>query len=220
MRMTNISNLTLYHYPLSRSARVKWLLHEMRGEDFKTVRVALRKGEQYTPEFLAKNPSHGVPVLDVDYDDGTSQTITESTAILTWLADLDFRFAPRPEDHRARAIYLQMMALGGSWMDQMLWNIRLHEDILPKTARNQEYAQFNRDKIENEIAPQLLARLDQGEFICGDSFTAVDCLTGQNLNWARAYGLCNHPDFKAYMGRMKSRPAFQLAFADAKEFEG
>jgi glutathione S-transferase len=218
--MELISQITLYHYPLSRSARVKWLLHEMYGEDFKTIRIALRKGEQYTPEFLAKNPSHGVPVLDVDYADDTSQTITESTAILTWLADLDYRFAPRPEDHRARATYLQMMALGGSWMDQMLWNIRLHEDILPKTARNQDYAQFNRDKIENEITPQLLARLDQSEFICGDTFTAADCLTGQNLNWARAYGLCNHPTFKAYMGRMKSRPAFQLAFADAKEFEG
>ncbi len=218
--MNNISTFTLYHYPLSRSARVKWLLHEMLGDGFTTLRVALRKGEQYTPEFLAKNPNHGVPVLDVEYTDGTTQTITESLAILTWLADLDPRFAPQTNDHRSRAIYLQIMALGGSWMDQMLWNIRLHETILPKPARNQNFAQFNRDKIENEIAPQLLARLEQGNFICGDTFTAADCMTGQNLNWARAYGLCDNPVFKSYMGRMKARPAFQLAFADAKEFEG
>lgn len=218
--MPDISKLTLYHYPLSRSARVKWLLHEMRGDNFETVRVALRKGEQFTPEFLSKNPSHGVPVLDVTYADGTEQVITESLAIMMWLADQDDRFAPSPENLRARANYLQVMALGGSWMDQMLWNIRLHETILPKAARNAAFAAFNRDKIENEICPQLVARLETHDFICGDSFSAADCMTAHNVNWAGAYGLCRSDVFKSYMSRMKTRPAFQMAFADAQEFEG
>jgi len=218
--MTYISKIKLYHYPLSRSARVKWLLHEMRGEDFETVRVALRQGGQYTPEFLAKNPNHGVPVLDVTYADGTEQTISESLAILTWLADQDDRFAPSPQSLRARADYLHVMALGGSWMDQLLWNIRLHETILPKTARNPDFAQFNRDKIENEIAPQLAKRLSNHDYMCGETFTAADCLMGQNINWASAYGLCRGEVFKSYMSRMKARPAFQMAFSDAKEFEG
>ena len=218
--MSNISKLTLYHYPLSRSARVKWLLHEMRGENFETVRVALRQGEQFTPEFLRKNPSHGVPVLDVTYADGSQHTITESLAILTWLADQDVRFAPSPKDLRARADYLQVMALGGSWMDQMLWNIRLHETILPKAVRSEAFAAFNRDKIKNEIAPQLATKLETQDFICGENFTAADCMTAHNVNWAGAYGLCRSDVFKAYMSRMKARPAFQMAFADADEFEG
>lgn len=218
--MSEISNLTLYHYPLSRSARVKWLLHEMRSEDFETVRVALRQGGQFTPEFLAKNPNHGVPVLDVTYADGSEQTITESLAILIWLADQDERFAPSPTDLRARADYLHIIALGGSWMDQLLWNIRLHESILPKSARNETFAAFNRDKIENEVAPQLAKRLSTQQFICGDTFTAADCMMGQNINWAGAYGLCRNDVFKSYMARMKARPAFQMAFADAKDFEG
>lgn len=218
--MSDISKLILFHYPLSRSARVKWLLHEMRGEDFETRRVALRQGEQFTPEFLEKNPSHGVPVLDVTYKDGSRQTITESLAILTWLADQDSRFAPSPENIRARADYLQVMALGGSWMDQMLWNIRLHENILPKAVRNEGFAAFNRNRIENEIAPQLAARLENHNFICGNNFTAADCLTAHNINWAGSYGLCRSGVFKSYMAQMKARPAFQMAFADAKEFEG
>lgn len=218
--MTGIKNITLYHYPLSRSVRVKWLLHEIRGEDFETIRVALRKGEQFSEEFTAKNPSHAVPVLDVTYEDGTRQTITESLAIVTWLGDLDSRFSPLLSDLRARAEYLQVLALGGSWMDQMLWNIRLHETLLPKAARSEAFAKLNRDRIENEIVPQLEQRLKKHDYICGDSFTAADCLTAHNLNWARAYGLCIHPTFKTYMDRMKQRPAFQLAFADASEFEG
>ena len=192
----------------------------MRGEDFEIRRVALRQGEQFTPEFLKKNPNHGVPVLDVTYEDGRQQTITESLAILTWLADQSDNFAPSPENLSERADYLQIMVLGGSWMDQMLWNIRLHETLLPKAARNEAFAQFNRDKIENEIAPQLSARLEQQDYICGDSFTAADCMTAHNINWAGAYGLCRTDVFKSYMSRMKVRPAFQLAFADAKEFEG
>lgn len=218
--MPRFPRFTIYHYPLSRSARVKWLLHEMRGEDFEIRRVALRQGEQFTPEFLKKNPNHGVPVLDVTYEDGRQQTITESLAILTWLADQSDNFAPSPENLSERADYLQIMVLGGSWMDQMLWNIRLHETLLPKAARNEAFAQFNRDKIENEIAPQLSARLEQQDYICGDSFTAADCMTAHNINWAGAYGLCRTDVFKSYMSRMKARPAFQLAFADAKEFEG
>lgn len=218
--MSDISKLTLFHYPLSRSARVKWLLHEMRGDDFETIRVALRQGEQFTPEFLSKNPNHGVPVLDVTYTNGTQQTITESLAILSWLADQDPRFAPPAENLRARADYLQVMALGGSWMDQMLWNIRLHETILPKPARSEAFAAFNRDKIKNEVAPQLSARLEKHDFICGEQFSAADCLTAHNINWAGAYGLCRTDVFKSYMSRMKARPAFQMAFADAKEFEG
>lgn len=218
--MSRFQKFTLYHYPLSRSARVKWLLHEMRGDDFETRRVALRQGEQFTPEFLEKNPNHGVPVLEVTYEDGTEQIITESQAILLWLAEQDKRFAPPLTDVKARARYLQIMALGGAWMDQMLWNIRLHETLLPKMARNETFSRFNRDKIENEIAPQLAAFLQQNAFICGESFTAADCMSAHNINWARSYGLCQADIFKSYMSRMKARPAFQMAFADAKDFEG
>ena len=218
--MSKIKHITLHHYPLSRSVRVKWLLHEIYGEDFTVKRVALRQGAQFQSEFLSKNPNHAVPVLEVSYEDGSEQIILESMAILMWLAEQDPRFVPSPDDLRARANYLEVMALGGSWMDQMLWNIRLHETILPKQARNAGFAQFNRDKIENEIKPQIIKRLEASNYICGDNFTVADCLIGHNLNWARAYGLCIDPVLKAYFKQLSTRPAFNLAFADASEFEG
>lgn len=218
--MTHISNLTLHHYPLSRSVRVKWLLHEILGDGFDTVRVPLMQGGQFAPDFIAKNPNHGVPVLDVTYDDGSTQTIIESGAILTWVADAypDAKIAPPVTDLKARADYLQIIQLGASWMDMMLWQIRLNEDLLPKSVRSAALAQFNRDKIKNEVEPQLAARLSAHDYICGDSFTAADCMTGHNITWARAYGLCDGDVFKAYRARIKSRPAFQTAYADAESF--
>ena len=83
----SIRSIKLYHYPLSRSARVKWLLHELLGDDFETERVALMQGAHYSEDFLAKNPNHAVPVLDIDFTDGTSKTMFESGAMILLLAD-------------------------------------------------------------------------------------------------------------------------------------
>ncbi len=218
--MKTIRSLSLYHYPLSRSARVKWLLHELVGDKFEVKRVGLLQGQQFSKDFISKNPNHGVPVLDVTYSDGTEQTIYESIAIMIFLADAfaDKGLAPSLDNHSARADYLQMMAFGGSWMDMMLWQIRLNEDLLPRSVRSIALAKFNRDKFVNEVEPQLIKRLESQDYICGDNFTAADCMMGQNINWARAYKLCQDDIFYAYMKRMKQRPSFQKAFADAAEF--
>jgi hypothetical protein len=46
--------IKLYHFPASRSARVKWLLHELLDDDFDVEPVALYDGVQYTAEYLQK----------------------------------------------------------------------------------------------------------------------------------------------------------------------
>lgn len=216
-----IKSLTLYHYPLSRSARVKWCLHEILGDAFETVTLDLMRGEGMTPEFLQKNPNHAVPVLDVIYEDGQKQTIIESGAITLWLADTypEAKLAPAVSDMSARADYLQTVLFGSSTMDMMLWQIRLHRDLLPERLRHPPQIKLYMNKWGNEIEPQLIDRLSRQDFICGDKFTAADCIIGQNVNWSRAYGLSSHPVFKNYYQRLKSRPAFQQAFADAANFE-
>jgi glutathione S-transferase len=40
-----ISDIKLYHYPTTRSARVKWLLHELVGDEFKVNRIDLHSLE-------------------------------------------------------------------------------------------------------------------------------------------------------------------------------
>jgi glutathione S-transferase len=62
-------HLTLHHYPASRSARAKWMLHEVVGNNFEVSRVALYDGAQYSDEFLRLNPNH-VPVLEITWDNG------------------------------------------------------------------------------------------------------------------------------------------------------
>lgn len=215
-----IRKLKLYHYPATRSARVKWILHETVGDDFETVATDLYAGVQYTDAFLAKNPNHNVPVLDIEFDDGTQMTLLESAAMVAFLADAypERNLAPAPGPTRERADYLQMLQFGAVTMDMMLWQIRIHEHVLPRAERDERTVRRYRQKFISEVEPQLAERLAKGAFICGDVFTAADCVIGHNVTWARGYGLCQDELFRAYLSRISKRPAFRAAFADAAGF--
>ena len=215
-----IRALTLYHYPATRSARVKWILHETVGDGFETVATDLYAGVQYSEAFMAKNPNHNVPVLDIAFIDGSHMTMLESAAMVAFLADAypEQTLAPAPGPSRERADYLQMLQFGAVTLDMMLWQIRIHEHVLPRVERDERTAQRYRQKFITEIEPQLAARLESGGYICGDTFTAADCVIGHDVTWARGYGLCQDELFRAYLSRVSKRPAFRAAFADAGSF--
>jgi glutathione S-transferase len=220
MSGVGIRNLKLFHYPATRSARVKWILHEAVGDGFETVPLDLYAGAQYTDEFLAKNPNHNVPVLDIAFNDGSSMTMLESAAMVAFLADAypEKNLAPAPGPYRERADYSQMLQFGATTMDMMLWQIRIHEHVLPRAERDERTAARYRNKFTTEVEPQLAARLVKQAFICGEAFTAADCVIGHNVTWARGYGMCQDEVFRAYLSRISKRPAFRAAFADAASF--
>ncbi|MDA0790900.1 MAG: glutathione S-transferase family protein [Proteobacteria bacterium] len=213
-------NLKLYHAPATRSARVKWLLHELLPEDaFSIQLVSLQNLEQYTQPYLERNPNHNVPMLEITTSDGQVQTMLESGAMITLLADLfpEKRLAP-PLDSAQRPDYLQMLYFGCSWVDMMLWQIRLHTHLLPEEDRDPRTIARYQKKFRDEVEPQLAKRLQHQTFILGDAFSAADCVMGQNVMWARAYGLCQAEVFRGYMSRFTKRPAFGHAYADAGQF--
>lgn len=216
----HIQRLKLYHYPASRSARVKWMLHEVAGDGFEVERVGLYDGQQYGDDFLRLNPNHGVPVLEIGWEDGSTQVMIESGAMVAFLADAypEKALAPPPGASAARADYLQMLHFGSTWMDMMLWQVRVHEHVLPAAERDPRTIARYRHKFTSEVEPQLARRLERTAFICGDAFTAADCVVGHSVTWARGYGLCRDELFRAYLSRLAKRPAFGAAFADAREF--
>lgn len=213
-------SLKLYHYPLTRSVRVKWMLHEVLGTDFETEVVAVIRGAMMTPEMLAKNPNHNLPMLDIVWEDGSVQTMLESGAMVMWLAEVypKLHLAPSAGPSAERADYLQMMQFGASWMDSILWQIRLHRDLLPDAHKQESVVTMYKAKCAREIEPQLEERLERHAYICGERFTAADCIAGHNVYWARSYGLCEGDAFERYLGILKERPAFQMAYADADQF--
>lgn len=215
-----IERIKLHHFPASRSARAKWILHEVVGDGFDVERVSLYDGAQYSADFLRLNPNHAVPVLEIHWKSGETQILHESAAMIAFLADAfpEKMLAPAPGLSAARADYQQMLFFGAGVIDMILWQIRIHEHVLPLAERDASTISRYRKKFALEIEPQLAARLEQGGYICGDAFSAADILIGHCVFWARGYGLCREDVFRAYFSRLSKRPAFIAAFADAREF--
>jgi glutathione S-transferase len=216
----HIRNLKLYHYPATRSARVKWMLHEVVGDAFEVEKVDLYRGVQYGAGFRRLNPNHNVPMLEITWDDGSVQHMLESVAMVAFLADAHpgKGLAPPPGMSRERADYLQMLQFGGTTMDMILWQIRIHEHVLPPAERDPRTVARYRRKFTEEVEPQLARRLEAGAFVCGAAFTAADCVVGHSVTWANMYGMCRDEVFRNYLSRLSKRPAFAAAFADAHEF--
>jgi glutathione S-transferase len=112
-----------------------------------------------------------------------------------------------------------MLHFAGSWWDMMLWQIRIHKHVLPKSERDEKSIARYERKIREEVEPQLGARFERHDYACGDSFSAVDCLVGHNILWSRSYELCQDAAFGEYLSRVSERPAFLSAFSDAHKFD-
>lgn len=78
--------IRFYYHPSPNPAKVALFLEEA-GLDYETVPVDTRKGEQFSPEFLAINPNGKTPALT----DGEA-TLFDSTAILLYLAQKTGQF--------------------------------------------------------------------------------------------------------------------------------
>jgi len=216
-----VTRFKLYHYPATRSTRVKWLLHEILGDDFDVERVALYDGKQYAPEYLAINPNHNVPVLEMQLQDGSVTRMLESGAMLALLADAYPETGLSPAPDRAtpeRALYLQMLHFATTWIDMMLWQIRCQTHLIHESERDPHTLERYRKKLTNEVEPQLQRQLSATPYIAGESFTAADCAMGHDVMWARAYGLFCSDEFEQYAARLRARPAFQAAYADVGDF--
>jgi glutathione S-transferase len=211
----------LFHCPATRSVRVKWLLRELLGDQFEVEFVSLYDNEHFHPDYLRKNPNHNVPTLQITTRPDEVMYMVESAAMVSLLADAfpEKGLAPPAGDLSfRRADYLQMLHFAASPMDMMLWQIRCHEHLLPDRDRDPRTIKRYRRKFVNEVEPQLKDRLSAAPYICGEDFSAVDCVMGQNVIWARAYGMCTDDVFRRYHERIASRPAFQWAYADAAGF--
>jgi glutathione S-transferase len=102
-------------------------------------------------------------------------------------------------------------------MDMMLWQIRIHTHLLGRDSDQKTITRYNQ-KFTGEVEPELIGRLDRSGYICGNQFSAVDCIMGQNVLWAKAYGLCQGRQFSDYISRLSQRSAFVKAYADMGDF--
>lgn len=191
---------TLIGSAKTRSARVLWLLEEL-GQPFTHIAA----GPQ-SDEARAHNPAGKVPIL---IDDG--QQITDSTAILTYLADKHGQFtAAAGTPARAQQDSLTHFLLDE--LDAPLWTAARHSFVLPEDMRLPAI----KDTLKWEYA-RSLSRLEarlQGPFLMGDAITLPDIIASHCLIWGIGAKFAAPTGVLAeYLTRLRARPAFARAMA-------
>jgi glutathione S-transferase len=113
--VTNSLDIKLYTSGTPNGQKVSVFL-ELLKVGYEVITVDIHKGEQKKEEFLAINPNGRIPVL---VDENTNTTISESAAIITYLAntyDKDRKFSYEyntPEYYKDLEItYFQMAGIG------------------------------------------------------------------------------------------------------------
>ncbi|MFV0303021.1 MAG: glutathione S-transferase family protein [Paracoccus sp. (in: a-proteobacteria)] len=183
----------------SRTLRVLWMLEEL-GMSYQHVPANPR-----SDGVIAFNPAGKVPVLVAD---GTP--ITDSTAILTFLADHHGALTyPAGSIERARQDSLTQFILDE--FDAALWTAARHSFILPEELRLSAIKNTLRWEFERS-QKTLHHRMAEGEFLMGERMTVPDIILSHCLTWALT---AKFPIVEArlsdYLDRMRIRPAFLRA---------
>ncbi len=191
--------LKLYGFGPMRSLRVLWALQEL-GADFEFVPVNVFAGETQHPDFLELNPAGKIPVL-VDGD----LVVTESAAIVLYLAEKHSDKGLLPADIADRASVYRWMMFAVTELEQPLWRIAKHTAVYPEDKRLPgEVALASEEFLQ--MAAVLDRHLDGRQFLVGDGISAADCVTAYTLDWANeAQLLGQFANLTAYLNRLYSR---------------
>ena len=201
--------MKLYEFAPTRSIRARWTLQEL-GIDFEAVTVNLLAGEQRRPEFLAVNPAGKVPVL-VDGD----LVLTESVAIVVYLADKYPAKGFLPGDPGARAQAMRWLLFTTTELEQPLWRIAKHNFIYPEEKRLPADIALAREDFA-AMAQVLDQHMVDREFVVGGGATVADFVLGYTLDWAQLSGLLEGlPRLEGYMERLYDRPNAPMRIKDA-----
>jgi glutathione S-transferase len=201
--------MKLYEFGPTRSIRVRWTLQEL-GVDFEPIRVNLVAGEHRRPEFLKINPAGKIPVL-VDGD----LVLTESVAIVLYLADKYSNKGLIPTDLKERAQVNRWLLFAATELEQPLWRISRHTTLYPEEQRLPGDVILASQEFK-AMAYVLEQHMQRRQFVVGDSVTVADFVAAYTLDWGNEDQLLDDcPQLLAYMKRMYARPNAPQRIAEA-----
>lgn len=203
--------LTLYTQTTPNGRKPLILLEEA-GIECDVRFVDLSAGEQKSEAFLSLNPNGKIPVLVDDAGaGGTRHVVTESGAILVYLAEL-VDSPLWPSEPRSRSITLQwlmfQMATVGPMMGQA--GYFLHRVPEPQPLATSRFV----DEV-NRILSVLDTRLTASRYLAGD-YSLADIATYPWVAFAKPYlglDISSLAGLQRWLGEVAARPAVARAMA-------
>jgi glutathione S-transferase len=196
--------MKIYGVGPSRSFRAVWAALEA-GVDFEYVALdfgSSEPGGTHGEDYLKINSQGKFPSLvDDDF------VLTESGAILNYLANKSSRDLIPKDGTRERAKYDQMCLFVLTELEQALWTTGKHRFALPEQYRVQEILEKTTPFEFSKAQTALLKLKADRKFAAGDHFTMADVLLGQTLACAYNFKFVVDADLLIYKDEMFAREA-------------
>ncbi|HLZ64680.1 MAG TPA: glutathione S-transferase N-terminal domain-containing protein [Aliidongia sp.] len=196
--------LEVYAFATPNSVRVPIALEEL-GLDYALRPVNVRKGEQKDAAFRALNANGKVPVLvDPAGPDGRRFVLTESAAILVYLAEKTGRLLPAAGEERARAfeqVFFHVTGIGPAFGQAGYFQKQAPEQIPLALDR------FNTEAAR--VMTVLDGVLAQRPYAAGANFTIAD-IAHFGWLWRREFAgvdLAASPNVRRWYETVAARPA-------------
>jgi len=201
--------MKLYEFGPTRSIRARWTLQEL-GVEFESIPINLLAGEHLQPKFLKINPAGKIPVL-LDED----LVLTESVAIVLYLADKYSNKGLVPTELKERAQVNRWLLFAATELEQPLWRIARNTTLYPEDQRLPADVVLASQEFK-AMAAVLEEHMQRRQFLVGDTVTVADFVAAYTLDWANEDRLLDDcPQLLAYMERMYARPNAPQRIAEA-----
>lgn len=208
---------TLYGAAGSGSVPVEAALRLI-GLDYRRVEAVTWEGEAERDKAAAVNPMRQVPALVTP--DG--EVITESAAILIWLADShpEARLSPALDDPR-RAQFLRWMTFIPAAIYSMFWVRDVPSRLVGDDPQAQ--AEIQRRTVDRiaECWRVMDAQIAPGRFLLGEELTVLDLYVATASRWTprRRRFYAEAPAMAEVVRRVDALPQLQAFWADRFPFE-
>ena len=213
--------IDLYYWPTPNGWKIPIALEEM-GLEYNLIPVDIGKGDQFTDWFLKVSPNGKMPaIVDHNGPDGEPISIFESGAILQYLARKTGKFYGSSERERVEIDQWLFWQVGG--VGPMAGQAHHFLVYAPKFEPPQDIP-YAKDRYRTEVArlyKVLDTQLAGKDYVVGDYSIADIALWGWVSLWERQeQTMDDKPNVKAWLDRMKARPAVQAGRAVNSEDRG
>jgi glutathione S-transferase len=202
------TDLTVWGIRTPRTLRVHWILAEF-GIPYTCRPIASRGGDTTTPEFLALNPKHKIPVFE-----HRDRVITESAAIVTYISEA---FEPPegffvPTNARDRATLNEWCFFIMTELDALsMYVIRKHHDLHDVYGSAPAAVEAARNNF-TELTRAVFGAVEKHrEFLMTEGMSVADILLITCLQSAKRRNITMPNYLTDYNDRISQRPAFQKA---------
>ncbi len=209
--------IELHYWPTPNGWKVSIMLEEC-GLPYRMVPVNIGRGEQFTPEFMALlGPHHRMPAIidDQPIQARTPITLSESGAILMYLAEKTGRFLTADVRGRHEALQWLMWQVGG---------------LGAMAAQNGYFLAYAAEKIPYAIerygqeVHRLYGVLDTqlartGLYVAGADYSIADIaiLPWVRIHRAQKVDLEDFPNVRRWYEQVAQRPAVKRGLALGQE---